>query len=484
MKKINNKTIHILILLLGSIFICLSIFHTSLWFDETYSVGMANHSLVDIWKIGGNDVHPVLYYWLLRIVCLITGGSILAYRIFSAIPIILLGVIGYTHIRKDFGEKTGMLFSFLALFIPVSTVYANQIRMYSWAALILTLFFIYSYRLYKGEHSFKNWLIFFGLSLCSIYIHYYGLMAAGITNVLLLLFFIKNKDIKSIRNIVISGIVQLVLYIPWLIYFVGQLEHVSDGFWIELQLEDKLKILASQYLIGESLYPAVVLAVILLVYLIISLIRKRKEIDIKPVIFAIIIYLLVIIGAIVVEKVLKTPILYHRYLFVVIGLYIFAFSYMLSKENNKYIVAIVCLAVLCFGIANCVYQVKHNYNKENLEAVNFFKENLKEDDEIIYRHIGAGSIVAVNFNNKQYFYNPEDWKVKKAYKAYGPQMQTYITDEFKEDFGNRVWVIDTYDDAVYDEFFNNDEYKVITETEFSTDYNECYKYKIRLVERN
>ena len=63
-------------------------------------------------------------------------------------------------------------------------------------------------------------------------------------------------------------------------------------------------------------------------------------------------------------------------------------------------------------------------------------------------------------------------------------MQTYITDEFKEDFGNRVWVIDTYDDAVYDEFFNNDEYKVITETEFSTDYNECYKYKIRLVERN
>ena len=110
MKKINNKTIHIIILLLGSIFICLSIFHTSLWFDETYSVGMANHSLVDIWKIGGNDVHPVLYYWLLRIVCLITGGSILAYRIFSAIPIILLGVIGYTHIRKDFGEKTGFIF--------------------------------------------------------------------------------------------------------------------------------------------------------------------------------------------------------------------------------------------------------------------------------------------------------------------------------------------------------------------------------------
>ena len=158
--KISIKKIHIIILILGSIFISLSIFHTSLWFDETYSVAIANQSLIDIWSIGGNDVHPVLYYWMLRIVCLFTGGSILAYRIFSTIPIILMGMLGLTHIRKDFGEKTGLFFTFITFFIPMSAVYANQIRMYSWAILILSLFFIYSYRIYKGEETIKNWILF------------------------------------------------------------------------------------------------------------------------------------------------------------------------------------------------------------------------------------------------------------------------------------------------------------------------------------
>ena len=112
--KISLKTLHIILMILGTIFISLSIFHTTLWFDESYSVGFANQSFIDIWKIGGHDVHPVLYYWMLRVVNILTGGSILAYRIFSALAIAVLGLLGYTHIRKDFGEKTGLLFSFFS----------------------------------------------------------------------------------------------------------------------------------------------------------------------------------------------------------------------------------------------------------------------------------------------------------------------------------------------------------------------------------
>ena len=99
-KKINIKTIHIAIIILGIIFVCMSGFHTSIWFDESYSVGMANHTFSEIWQIGGNDVHPILYYWMLKIVSILTGGSILAYRIFSMIPIAILGILGFTHIRK------------------------------------------------------------------------------------------------------------------------------------------------------------------------------------------------------------------------------------------------------------------------------------------------------------------------------------------------------------------------------------------------
>ena len=59
-KNIDIKYLHIALIVLGSIFILLSAFHTNLWFDESYSVGLANHSFCEIWTIDKNDVHPVV----------------------------------------------------------------------------------------------------------------------------------------------------------------------------------------------------------------------------------------------------------------------------------------------------------------------------------------------------------------------------------------------------------------------------------------
>lgn len=42
MKK--TKYLHIAIIILGIIFITIPVFHNNLWFDESYSVGMANKS--------------------------------------------------------------------------------------------------------------------------------------------------------------------------------------------------------------------------------------------------------------------------------------------------------------------------------------------------------------------------------------------------------------------------------------------------------
>ena len=484
LNKISIKNLHIVTLVLGSIFILLSIFHTSLWFDETYSVAIANHSMKEIWTIGGNDVHPVLYYWMLRIVCLLTGGSILAYRLFSTIPIILLGLIGITHIRKDFGEKTGLLFTFITLFIPMSAVYANQIRMYSWAILILTLFFIYSYRIYKGNETIKNWILFGLLSLSSIYIHYYGLMAAGITNVMLFVYFIKNKRKKAIRNIVVLGILQFLLYLPWLIYFVSQLEHVSEGFWITLYLDDILNLIGCQLTGNLNTYIGAILSILLYIYLFKIVNKKRTKLDIKPIKISIFIYITVMIAALLITVLLRTPILYFRYLYVITGLYIFVVSYILAHKENKYIIGIICLIILALGIANNIYQIKENYDNNNLNVVNYLKENIEDNDEIVYSHIGNGSIIAVNFNNKQYFYNPEKWGVKKAYKAYGPQMSTYTSKDFIKKLSNRIWIIDTGDEALYKELFENEDYKIVKSESFKTDYYEEYDYNVKLLEKN
>ena len=169
-KKVTKKQWHIIMIIIGIIFVSLGALHKNIWFDEAYSVGLARHSFGEIWSIGGNDVHPILYYWMLRIIYLLTGGSIIAYRIFSVIPIAIMIILGYTHIRKEYGEKTGFVFSILSAFLPEMAVYAVEIRMYSWAILTVTLLAIYAYRLVKQD-STKNWIIFGLTSLASIYLH-------------------------------------------------------------------------------------------------------------------------------------------------------------------------------------------------------------------------------------------------------------------------------------------------------------------------
>ena len=171
MKK--TKVIHLSIIILGIIFILIPAFHTNIWFDESYSIAIANKSFSEIWTITGHDVHPALYYWMLHIINLIFGSHILIYRLFSVLSIVILGIIGYTHVRKDFGEKTGILFSFFTYFLPIMNTYAQEIRMYSWTCLIVTLMAIYGYRFYKSvkenneKNKIKNLCLFGIFSICS-----------------------------------------------------------------------------------------------------------------------------------------------------------------------------------------------------------------------------------------------------------------------------------------------------------------------------
>lgn len=235
LKKENR--FHIAIIILGAILLFLPAFHKNIWFDESYSVGLMNHSFTEIWTIGSHDVHPILYYWMLKIVNLIGGNNLIAYRIFSVIGIVLLGILGYSHIRKDFGKTTGILFTFFAMFLPVMLNYALEIRMYSWTVVLVTLMAIYLNRFIR-QKDFKNLVLFGIFSLASCYMHYYALLAAGIMNLGLIIYVIRKRENfeKGIfLKFILVEAMQVILYLPWLICFVKQALRVGKGFWITIE---------------------------------------------------------------------------------------------------------------------------------------------------------------------------------------------------------------------------------------------------------
>lgn len=500
LKNINKKYIHIGILILGIIFILLSAFHEDIWFDESYSVAIAKHNFIDIWNITGNDVHPPLYYWMLHIVWMLFGNQIVAFRLFSVLAIAILGILGYTHIRKDFGEKIGILFSFLVYFLPVMCTYSQEIRMYSWSCLIVTLLAIYGYRLYKtvkNKEALKiqnRNLILFGIfSIMACYIHYYALAAAGLINFFLLIYLIKNRkeNTKLFRNFIILAVIQILLYIPWLWYLKGQVAHVDGGFWIALQFSTFIEVLSfqfrrqldTQFTFDVHTIIALVASIGMYVYLLYRIYKAKKEKEeMCPGILAISMYLFVIMAVLLIS--IFTPILYARYLIVITGLYIFGFAFFMAKEKRKWVTIAICTVIFILACISNVTNMMINYDKSNMKQIDFLEENIEPNDILIYSNIGNGGVIAAFFpENTQYFYNGEYWDVEEAYKAYGPGMKIiYNYDDILKDYHGRIWLIDSEDCGLYNAFPKEGIKTLIEPTKFNTKYQN-YVYTIVLLEK-
>lgn len=535
MEKTNKiKYMHFAIIILGIIFISIPIFHNQLWFDESYSVGMASKSFIDIWTIGSNDVHPVLYYWILHIIYLIFGHNIYIYRFFSMVPIAILAILGYTHIKRDFGEKVGALFSFFVLFLPISTTYSGEIRMYTWAMLFVSLMSIYAYRVYQ-KSSNKNWILFAIFSLASAYTHYYGLATAGIVNFILFIYFLyeaikkhkNNKENKiytaELKRFTISAITQILLYLPWLVFFLRQFQGVSRGFWIERpSVKIWLQILTFQFtgnldVIFISQIIAIVFAIILLAYNFYAMFRliiqhrklnKRKLISAKkaekkvenleretervqqielesnkPGLLAFGIYILVMISIFIIS--LKVPILYARYFLNITGIFMFFLAYFMAKGGRKTLTILICfITIIVAGYVN--YNVaKMNYDPTNKQPIAYVKQDLKSDDMILFANEGSGFVLSMQLNDIQNcFYDKENWNVEPAYKAFGKDMLTIKNLEPLDNYEGRIWIINSDSYTIYNEFVDRykEKIKLIKQEKFTTGYH-SYKYSISLIEK-
>lgn len=90
----NYKQIYIILFISGTCFYIFLTAGKSIWADEAYTFAMIEHSFSEIWSITAADVHPPLYYFLLKIFSNIFGYSFLATRTFSIIPHMLIAACG------------------------------------------------------------------------------------------------------------------------------------------------------------------------------------------------------------------------------------------------------------------------------------------------------------------------------------------------------------------------------------------------------
>ena len=459
------KKQHIILIILGTIYILLSAFHSNLWFDETYSTAIANHSFIDIFTIGASDVHPILYYYCLKILNVFFGPNIIIYRLFSCFCISMLGILGYTHIRKITNDKVGLLFTFFAFFLPIMPIYATEVRMYSLGIIFVTLTAYYAYKIIKNNTN-KDYILFVLFSILSAYTHNYGLVSTGIINLYLFIYILKNK--LPIKRYIYTIIAQVIIYLPWFIILVKQTLTVSKGFWITFDFpKDFISLLQFQF---TGLNSIVGLLICLGIYTLMFIKCKKSSIA-RTSLF---IYLTVLIVMSLVS--LISPIIVPRYMFIPTGLLIFSLAYFISLYN-KYIVTGVCSVILLIGISVNINNIKINYDKSNTEYITYINNNLLKTDTILYTDIINSASILSKVNHKQYFYNIDNWNIKDPYKAYLPTLE--VIDNITNIKG-RIWIIDNYDKKLFNLLKN--EVNIIEHKEFKTKYHNLY-YNIYLVER-
>lgn len=255
-----------------------------------------------------------------------------------------------------------------------------------------------------------------------------------------------------------------------MIVFLKQALRVSGGFWIKVKYPDVIfDILSFNFtgMIESKIIKAIIFIVasLLIVYIAINIIKnKKKDKNISVCIWAISIYFGVIILSLLLSFV--TDIFTTRYTLPMIGLLVFAISYVCSLENKKWVlISFMSIIVILFGIST--YNVYlENYDNSNKKLEDEINNVVQEGDIFIYREIGAGSVVAIKYpNNKQYYYNAYHWTVEEAYKAYAPQMETVEDLSALDNIKGRIIVIDDGSTALYDELKEKENIETIKKPE-------------------
>lgn len=217
-----------------------TIAQSSIWFDEAFSAYIIRFNFLEIWQFTAVDVHPPLYYWLLKLWSLLFGTTDVALRSMSVLFAGVAIVFGYLLIHRKFGRKTAMYGLVAMVLSPVIIRYSQEMRMYTLVlALALAATYVLQLAVERGQR--KLWVIYGVLISLGMWTHYFAaivwlahwawraIMVAKETRG-------RSKKFRTAfftKDWLIAHAVAIGLYITWLPYLVKQLSIVQAfGYWI------------------------------------------------------------------------------------------------------------------------------------------------------------------------------------------------------------------------------------------------------------
>jgi 4-amino-4-deoxy-L-arabinose transferase-like glycosyltransferase len=203
----------------------------SLWVDEGFSYWAIRHP--DMFGLILRDVHPPLYFVLLRGWAEVAGITELALRYLSVLPG-LLSVAAVYHVARELERARGgtaetvvpLLAALLLALADMEIYIAQQVRMYTWHVLwaVLSMWAFTRWTRTGGRGSLAAWV---ATSLLLLYTHYIGVCLVIAQGLYVLLFLSGGLRRVAVGALALIGL----LFVPWLLVVVsGQTANIGTGF--------------------------------------------------------------------------------------------------------------------------------------------------------------------------------------------------------------------------------------------------------------
>lgn len=227
--KLNNvRFLFILITIISFFLRLININSEQLWHDEAISIYIATLPIDDFWSFVINDIHPPIYYIILKGWIYLLGNSVFSCRLLSVIFSVLTQPILYFIGKSLKNEKFGIILCLFHSISPFSIYFANEVRSYSLLSLLFTISLYFSIKCLKNPNDFKFYC-YLGISgIFLIYTHYIGIIYLG-SLYLGLIFINFRKNLKP-RYILASLLIIILFYIPWFPYAIKDLISGAPGY--------------------------------------------------------------------------------------------------------------------------------------------------------------------------------------------------------------------------------------------------------------
>ncbi len=205
----------------------------ALWHDEAFSALYIRYPWGEMMHRIGLDVHPPLYYWILRIWSYGAGDSLLSLRLLSIIFGVLTVWAGYMFLKAAWGKKIAIPGALLLALNPFQIQYALEARMYTLGTFLALWSSYFLVKALESERIRKKYWAGYALTVAAgLYTHYYLIFTVAAQGLFVLWYCIRYRDTKKILASLVSYLAAAILYLPWIPVFLEQIARVQTSYWI------------------------------------------------------------------------------------------------------------------------------------------------------------------------------------------------------------------------------------------------------------